>query len=173
MSSADEVAAVRSIGVILIQMFVSVTIETFVLGMCIFSSSAENKPQRHCSRIFYARFQGKPVAHVGYSLILIFKGSFKALCCYRHRSPRTKISLAICAAVLVMFVLSVVLWIIDIHNTVTQIKLTLLSSPADTWVDRSSAATNDILRWASIEDVLYSYMVRYLTSHIANNENII
>jgi hypothetical protein len=69
------------------------------------------------------------------------------------------VSLYTWLAVLSMFILALALWIIDIHNVVTELNMTILSSSIDSLDDRYSAAVTNILRLASIEDLLYSYMV--------------
>lgn len=73
----------------------------------------------------------------------------------RHR---TRASLYTCCSVLVMFVLAIALWIIDVHNLVTEVKMTLLSTSGDALSDDYAAAVSSILRLASVEDTLYSYM---------------
>lgn len=62
-------------------------------------------------------------------------------------------------AVFVMFGLAVSLWIIDLHNVIVEIQRTLLSDSTDSLQDIYSSALNEVLRLASVEDVLYSYMV--------------
>ncbi|EKM52543.1 uncharacterized protein PHACADRAFT_149279 [Phanerochaete carnosa HHB-10118-sp] len=57
-----------------------------------------------------------------------------------------------------MFGMAVVLWIIDLQNLVIEVKMTLLATSDATLSDDYSSATSSILRLASIEDLLYSYM---------------
>lgn len=58
-----------------------------------------------------------------------------------------------------MYTLALALWIIDIRNTVTEPRLTLLSTSTEALGDRYSAAISNILRLAAVEDLLYNYMV--------------
>lgn len=58
-----------------------------------------------------------------------------------------------------MYILALALWIIDIRNTVTEPRLTLLSTSTDSLADRYSAAISNVLRLAAVEDLLYNYMV--------------
>jgi hypothetical protein len=58
-----------------------------------------------------------------------------------------------------MFVLAVALWMVDVHNTLTEVRGTLVSPSTDTLANKSAAATTNILRLAAVEDILYSYMV--------------
>ncbi|GJF00164.1 hypothetical protein PsYK624_164430 [Phanerochaete sordida] len=74
------------------------------------------------------------------------------------RSSRTKVSLYTCAAVFVMFILDVALWIIDVRNLITEVRMTLLSTPTDTLSDNYDAALSNMLRLVSVEDIVYAYM---------------
>lgn len=58
-----------------------------------------------------------------------------------------------------MYGLALALWMIDIHNVITEIQMTLLSTSTDSLDDIYFAAVSRILRLASVEDVLYAYMV--------------
>lgn len=66
-----------------------------------------------------------------------------------------------------MFGFALVLWMIDIHNLVTVIKMTLLSTSMAPLSDVYDGAVRKTLRLASVEDVVYSYMVsnRFHVSH--------
>lgn len=77
-----------------------------------------------------------------------------------RRSSRTKVSLYTCAAVFVMFILDVALWIIDVRNLITEVRMTLLSTPTNTLSDNYDAALSNMLRLVSVEDIVYAYMVR-------------
>lgn len=57
------------------------------------------------------------------------------------------------------------LWIIDVRNVITEVRLTLLSPSNDTLDNLYAGAVTDILRLASVEDVLYAYMVRIRWPH--------
>ncbi|KAI0754317.1 hypothetical protein C8Q80DRAFT_361207 [Daedaleopsis nitida] len=77
------------------------------------------------------------------------------------RKNRTRVSVSTLAAVLVMFGLALALWIIDIHNVVAEVQMTLLKEPIgqpESLSDVYSAAVTAVLRLASVEDILYSYM---------------
>ncbi len=58
-----------------------------------------------------------------------------------------------------MFGMALSLWMIDIHNVIIEIQLTLLSTTADSLDDAYGVAVSQVLRLASVEDVLYAYMV--------------
>lgn len=61
-----------------------------------------------------------------------------------------------------MYGLALSLWMIDIHNVVTEIQTTLLSPVAastGSLANAYSIAMSKILRLSSVEDVLYAYMV--------------
>lgn len=60
-----------------------------------------------------------------------------------------------------MYGLALSLWMIDIHNVVTEIQTTLLAPVASTGslANAYSDAVSQILRLSSVEDVLYAYMV--------------
>ncbi|RDX48515.1 hypothetical protein OH76DRAFT_1483874 [Lentinus brumalis] len=85
--------------------------------------------------------------------VLVFKTGLLLL-----RKSRTTLSLCTCTAVFVMFGLALSLWMIDIHNVVIEIQLTLLSTTADSLDDAYGVAVSQVLRLASVEDVLYAYM---------------
>ncbi|KAI0324669.1 hypothetical protein GY45DRAFT_1375361 [Cubamyces sp. BRFM 1775] len=74
------------------------------------------------------------------------------------RRTRTRVSVYTCIVVLIMFGLALALWIIDIHNLVTIIQMTLLSTSTAPLSDVYSRAVRKTLRLASVEDVVYSYM---------------
>ncbi|KAI0668144.1 hypothetical protein C8Q78DRAFT_277617 [Trametes maxima] len=71
---------------------------------------------------------------------------------------RTRASMCTTLAVFVMFGMALSLWMIDIHNVVSELEVTLLSTSADSLEDRYSAATSQVLFLASVEDIMYAYM---------------
>ncbi|KAI0668145.1 hypothetical protein C8Q78DRAFT_980296 [Trametes maxima] len=79
------------------------------------------------------------------------------------RKNRTMVSVCTTLAVFVMFCMALSLWMIDIHNVVSELEVTLLSTSADSLEDRYSAATSQVLFLASVEDILYAYMMRIST----------
>ena len=58
-----------------------------------------------------------------------------------------------------MFGLALALWMIDIHNVVTEIQITLLDTSTAPLSDVYFSAVQKVLRLASVEDVVYSYLV--------------
>ncbi|KAI0656068.1 hypothetical protein C8Q70DRAFT_389906 [Cubamyces menziesii] len=74
------------------------------------------------------------------------------------RKTRTRVSVYTCIIVFIMFGLALALWMIDIHNLVTVIQMTLLSTSAAPLSDVYNSAVRKTLRLASVEDVVYSYM---------------
>ncbi|KAI0766689.1 hypothetical protein BD413DRAFT_150254 [Trametes elegans] len=78
----------------------------------------------------------------------------------RRRSyTRNSVFLCTCCGIHAMFILVLSLWIIDIHNVVSEIQNTMLpplsgSSLADAYAATRSAS----LRLAAVEDALYAYM---------------
>ncbi len=76
-----------------------------------------------------------------------------------RRKNHTRVSVRTCLAVFVMFGLALSLWLIDIHNVIAEVQMTLLSTSKDPLEDRYVAAVSEILRLASVEDILYAYMV--------------
>ncbi|KAH9895608.1 hypothetical protein C8Q73DRAFT_644628 [Cubamyces lactineus] len=119
MSSADA-SVWQSIGTNLLNSFVAVTVETFLIAV--------------------------------YS-ILVFETARLLL-----RKTPTRVSAYTCIVVFLMFGLALVLWMIDIHNLVTVIKMTLLSTSMAPLSDVYDGAVRKTLRLASVEDVVYSYM---------------
>lgn len=75
-----------------------------------------------------------------------------------RRSRRSKVSLWTSLAVLTMYCFALSLWMIDIHNIITEMSIMLHLSSANTLSELYSVATSKILRLSSIEDVLYAYM---------------
>ncbi|KAJ3002964.1 hypothetical protein NUW54_g5561 [Trametes sanguinea] len=86
--------------------------------------------------------------------ILVFKTS----CLLLTRMHRTKVSLFTCTVIIVMFCLALSLWMIDIHNVVLEVQATLLSDSRAPISDVYDLAIRQVLRLASVEDVLYAYM---------------
>ncbi|KAI0764632.1 hypothetical protein C8Q74DRAFT_987175 [Fomes fomentarius] len=120
MSSADDATISRSIGQDIIQSFVAVVVETFVIAI--------------------------------YSVLVLKAGRLLL------RKNHTRVSSRTCLAVFVMFGLALSLWMIDIHNVIAEVQMTLLSTSKDPLEERYVAAMSDILRLASVEDILYAYM---------------
>ncbi|KAI0754316.1 hypothetical protein C8Q80DRAFT_361161 [Daedaleopsis nitida] len=90
-----------------------------------------------------------------YSVLVIKTGTLLL------RKKRTKVSISTFTAVLVMFGLALSLWMIDIHNIVAEVQMTLLQEPiaeSESLSDVYFSAVKAVLRLASVEDVLYSYM---------------
>lgn len=69
-----------------------------------------------------------------------------------------------------MYCLALSLWMIDIHNVITEMSMTLLSASSNSLADAYLAASSKILRLLSIEDLLYAYMVRLPSVHGGNCE---
>ncbi|KAI0656060.1 hypothetical protein C8Q70DRAFT_922311 [Cubamyces menziesii] len=74
------------------------------------------------------------------------------------RKTRTRVSVCTCFVVFLMFGLALALWMIDIHNVVTEIQITLLDTSTAPLSDVYFSAVQKILRLASVEDVVYSYL---------------
>ena len=64
-----------------------------------------------------------------------------------------------------MFVLRTALWVIDIRNVVVELQITLLSDSDDSLETKYDASTAAIVKLASVEPLLYAYMVRYPLFH--------
>ena len=154
----EEAATMRLIGETAVQMLVSMVIETFVLGM-LYLQMRQSQYYYSVLIAIYTVLVFHASRLMWYVIILLWVMCM-SLILWRKRN-RTMISRCIPVIVAVMFLLAVASWSIDIHNAITEVRIPLLSYPADAWVDRYSAARNDILRWVSIEDVLYSYMVSW------------
>ena len=75
---------------------------------------------------------------------------------------RAKVSVYTCTAVFLMFIMAIALWIIDVHKLITEVKMTLLSASNGSLSGDYAAALSSIQRLASVEDILYSYLVRLL-----------
>ncbi|RPD52997.1 hypothetical protein L227DRAFT_423210 [Lentinus tigrinus ALCF2SS1-6] len=75
-----------------------------------------------------------------------------------RRETRTRASLYICMAVLLMLGLALALWIIDMHMIIVEVQSTVLSDTPGPLDDAYSAALSKVLAMAAIEDVLYAYM---------------
>ena len=65
-----------------------------------------------------------------------------------------------------MYGLALALWMIDIHNVITEMQVMDQLSSGDSLEDIYSAAISKILRLLSIEDVLYAYMVCCQVSYL-------
>ncbi|KAI0323741.1 hypothetical protein GY45DRAFT_533301 [Cubamyces sp. BRFM 1775] len=76
------------------------------------------------------------------------------------RKTRTRVSVCTCIVVFLMFGLALALWMIDIHNVITEIQITLLDTSTAPLSDVYFSAVQKILRLASVEDVVYSYLER-------------
>ncbi|KAI0323939.1 hypothetical protein GY45DRAFT_498714 [Cubamyces sp. BRFM 1775] len=74
------------------------------------------------------------------------------------KETRTRVSVCTCIVVFLMFGLDLALWMIDIRNVVIAIQMTLLSTSAAPLSDIWFVAEKEILRLASVEDVVYSYL---------------
>ncbi|KAH9895616.1 hypothetical protein C8Q73DRAFT_444097 [Cubamyces lactineus] len=74
------------------------------------------------------------------------------------RKTRTRVSVCTCIVVFLMFGLALALWMIDIHNVVTEIQITLLDTSTAPLSDVYFSAVQKVLRLASVEDVVYSYL---------------
>lgn len=58
-----------------------------------------------------------------------------------------------------LYILAVSLWIIDVRNVITEVRLTLLSNFDDSLEDLYGVALTSVLRLVSVQDVLYAFMV--------------
>ena len=74
------------------------------------------------------------------------------------------VSILTCASVFVMYAIALVLWIIDIHNVVVEIRMMLIraSTSTDSLEDVYSTTVSKVLSLTSLENVLYAYMVPFL-----------
>ncbi|EPT05928.1 hypothetical protein FOMPIDRAFT_1026808 [Fomitopsis schrenkii] len=141
MASNGDVAVLTSIGHDLIQSFVPVVVETFIIGdtlVIVVNCLAADTGTYPCDT----------------------SGVFSSGIGNRRRS-NTRISVYTCLAVFIMYGLALSLWMIDIHNVVTEIQTTLLSPVAastGSLANAYSIAMSKILRLSSVEDVLYAYM---------------
>lgn len=72
------------------------------------------------------------------------------------------------AIVLALFVMDIALWIIDIHDAVTELDITLISISSESLSERYQRSQQATGRFALVEDTLYAYMVGCLTFRIAN-----
>ena len=164
MASSSDEAVLQTIGHDFIQTFVSVTVETFITGI--------SSPKR-CS----ARATLITLPYLAIYSVLVFKASQFLLYAYHYNAPvpdvefiwidfyrrknRTIVSVYTCIAVFTMYIMALALWMIDIHNLITEVQMTLLSTSDDSLSDDYSAALSSILRLSSVEDVVYAYMVRF------------
>ena len=76
-----------------------------------------------------------------------------------RRTHRTKISLCTSFAMGALYILAISLWIIDVRNVITEVRLTLLSNSGDSLDDLYGVALTSVLRLVSVQDVLYAFMV--------------
>ena len=72
-----------------------------------------------------------------------------------------------------MYGLALALWMIDIHNVITEIQMTLLSTSTDSLDDIYFAAVSKVLRLLSVEDVLYAYMVYLPLLSLYHTHNVL
>lgn len=81
---------------------------------------------------------------------------------------RTHVLIHTCLAVVVLYTLAVSLWMIDVHNIITEVNTTLLSSSTNTLDNKYTVAITNILRLDSIEDILHAFMVLMITFDLLN-----
>ena len=62
-------------------------------------------------------------------------------------------------AVIVMYCLALTLWMMDIHNVITEMQVMVQFRSGAMLRDLYSTAISKRLRLLSVEDVLYAYMV--------------
>ncbi|KAE9401127.1 hypothetical protein BT96DRAFT_856720 [Gymnopus androsaceus JB14] len=74
------------------------------------------------------------------------------------RKERTKVKMLTLAAVVTMYILALILWIIDLVNFVAEARITLIDNSNDDFDTKYSIATSFIFRRAAIQAMLYSYM---------------
>lgn len=121
------------------------------------------------SDLFFTCFEDEPTAVVGvqHSVVDIFaEGSIT----YRKKK-HNRVSFYTFLAVSSMYILAMTLWIIDVHNVLTEVRLTLLPKSDDPLGARYSSAQSSIVRLAAVEDVLYNYMVH--PSYLAFRRHLI
>ncbi|KAI0354545.1 hypothetical protein OH77DRAFT_1521795 [Trametes cingulata] len=86
--------------------------------------------------------------------VLMFKATWLLLRGRRCTTPST----FTWSALLVMYALALALWMVDIHNIILEVQMTLLSKSAEPLEDLYDAAISRVLQLAAVEDVLYAYM---------------
>ncbi|KAI0643444.1 hypothetical protein C8Q79DRAFT_1012723 [Trametes meyenii] len=87
-----------------------------------------------------------------YSVLIYMTGR---LLLHKHRS---KMSYWTASAVLIMFAMVLALWIIDIHNVIAEVQLTLLSNSTDSPAAIYAAAKHKLTHLAYAEDILYAFL---------------
>ncbi|KAI0346161.1 hypothetical protein BDW22DRAFT_723975 [Trametopsis cervina] len=76
-----------------------------------------------------------------------------------HKERRQSlISKFMLAAIVILWMLDFILWVIDVHNVVVEMDMTLISNSTDSLEDRYAASGDTTLRLALVEAVIYSYM---------------
>jgi energy-converting hydrogenase Eha subunit F len=63
------------------------------------------------------------------------------------------------AMVLLMYLMNTALWIIDIHNIVGELDITLISSTGGSLDQRYTKSVDSVLKLSLAIDVLYAFMV--------------
>ncbi|KAI0310838.1 hypothetical protein OF83DRAFT_1069892 [Amylostereum chailletii] len=74
------------------------------------------------------------------------------------RKGRTNVSLMTFVAVITMFLLDTGLWIIDLHNFIAEISITLISSSDDSLADKYDSVDSATLPLISASNPMYAYM---------------
>ncbi|KAI0713421.1 hypothetical protein C8Q76DRAFT_731352 [Earliella scabrosa] len=141
MSSSDDAAIWRRVGHDLIQFFVAVTVETFFIGI-------------------YTVLVFKTGTLLLYVPLASFRSPASHHCSPSRGKRGTMVSILTCASVFVMYAIALVLWIIDIHNVVVEIRMMLIraSTSTDSLGDVYSTTVFKVLSLTSLENVLYAYM---------------
>ncbi|KAI0310773.1 hypothetical protein OF83DRAFT_1252351, partial [Amylostereum chailletii] len=77
---------------------------------------------------------------------------------FLRRKGRRPASFITLAAVIVLFLLDAVLWIIDVRNIIIELKITLISDSDDTLEAKYGSAGETVLNLVSVQALLYAYM---------------
>ena len=157
MSSGDA-AVYQSIGNDLLHSFVAVTVETFLIGTSRKPHSVQLIDLEIYSGLLHLGPRDWPTAPVR-RVATSYMACPDPLTPHHRRKTRTRVSVCTCFVVFLMFGLALALWMIDIHNVVTEIQITLLDTSTAPLSDVYFSAVQKILRLASVEDVVYSYLV--------------
>jgi len=74
------------------------------------------------------------------------------------RKAYTRASLITLTAVIVMYMIALILWVIDLTNFVSEPRNTLINNPNDPLDGKYADALNSIFHLSAVEDALYAYM---------------
>lgn len=169
MSTLDDSTSLllEMIGTDVLRSFVSIVIESFGVGrltfiilpmLCWLTSMAQHAA---IYTVLFIKATTILLYVISYVRFLTTPHVNRCALNSQKRRRRSKINATMLFIILALYIMRLTLWIIDIHNVVTELDITLLSSRSPESLDERYARMSKMqLRLGLVEDVLYAYMVR-------------